>query len=165
MNNIQDFYGVDGGFGVFLHGRFQTLCISKTLDCDDEHGYYNWKKRTECMLWTDDINVAHQCILSAAGESLHTIIVGDQTYDEGQHGRRMVDDFLRKCPDVRSLSVVEDLGTWVSKFGRQLVRLEVASGNPIVAIPTHVLRYLSSRFPLGKNTSLSQFSYFSGGLG
>jgi len=146
LHDIQEFYGVHGGWGSFMNGRFHTLCISKTMDCDDEHVFYKWKKRSGAMLWTDDINEAHQFILKAGGVSLHTIIVGEDTFDEAVNGTEMVDHFVAKCPNVKSLSVVENFGLWVSKFGKQLERLEVASGGPILAIRVPCLSLLELTF-------------------
>lgn len=81
------------------------------------------------MLWTHRIDITHDFVLSGGGESLHTIIIGDEIYDEVSIESRkdMVDEFLKACPNVRSLSVVDQSGEWSSAFETQLEKLEVVS--------------------------------------
>jgi len=106
----------DGTMGAFLKSQFHTLCISRTINCRDECQLYKWNVPTENMLWTDDINIAHDFVLRAGGEFLHTIIIGKKMYCRGRDRTEMVGDFLRACPNVRSLSVSR-LGTYRKKFG------------------------------------------------
>lgn len=57
------------------------------------------------MLWTDDIDIALEFVLTLGGESLRIIIIGNRIYDEKQEKPRgMVDGFLAACPNVRTLS-------------------------------------------------------------
>lgn len=120
-----------------MKSRFDTLCVSRTIDCYSKHVDYHWKVRSGPMLHTDDIRVVHDFIWRASGESLHTIIVRIGIYDEEQHGTQLMDDFRRACPNVWSLSVAEDRGLWVTKFAAdgQLEKLENATNNPVLVIP------------------------------
>lgn len=58
------------------------------------------------------------------------------------NGSDMVGDFLDSCPNVRSLSIVDNLGEWTSAFGNQLQKLEVATNKPTGAIPKSCLSSL-----------------------
>lgn len=55
--------------------------------------------------------------------------------DKDWSGTGMVDDFRKACPRARSLNVADTSDVWVSKFGRHLETLEVASGNPFHGFP------------------------------
>lgn len=59
----------------------------------------------ENVYWAERIDMDHGFVLRNGGESLHTIIIGDNTYDEGKNGRDIIGDFLGACPKVRSLLV------------------------------------------------------------
>lgn len=48
-------------------------------------------------------------------------------FDKVRNGTYMVGDFLRACPNVRSLSIVESNGFWVSAFARQPDKFEVVN--------------------------------------
>lgn len=108
----------NGTLGAFVAGRFNELCISKTLDCAGEQNLYKWK--------------AHDFVTNGGGASLETIMIGDDMYYEAINGRCMVGDFLRSCPNVRSLSVAEISGLWSSAFAMQLEKLEVSSSNTAI---------------------------------
>lgn len=73
--------------------------------------------------------------MKAGGDFLHTIIIGDEIYEEVKNGRVMVLKFLRACVNVRSLSVVGKDGRWASAFATQLRKLEISSPKPTGAIP------------------------------
>lgn len=62
-------------------------------------------------------------------KSLSTIIIGHEVYKKYTNGADMVGDLLAACPNVRSLSVVEDHGLWASAFATQLEKLEVISSS------------------------------------
>lgn len=84
----------------------------------DEHKSYKWKVCNGSMLWTGSIFAAHNFVLRAGGESLQTIIIGNEMYEELRNG--MVDDFLETFPNVRQLTVIDKLGVWASTFAMQL---------------------------------------------
>jgi len=67
LQDIVHLYGIVGGLGNVLKRRFHTLCISRTIDCADEHGNYKWKLKTVPMLWTSDIRVARDFVASGGG--------------------------------------------------------------------------------------------------
>lgn len=137
LSSILGLYGVNGAVATFLKGRFRTLCISKTADCDYECHAYHWKVPYERVLWTESIDVAHYFVMRADGKSLHTIIIGDDMYDEARNVEDMIDDFHVTCRNVRSLVVVENSVAQTSAFRRQLEKLEDASNDPSVSIPKH----------------------------
>lgn len=60
------------------------------------------------MLWTGDLDVARRFVLARGGKYLHTIIVGFRMYYED--GTEISDDFHSNCPNVKSLSVVDEEG-------------------------------------------------------
>lgn len=94
----------------------------------DKHRYH-WKLPTEGVLSTHDINIARACVLAGGGKALRTLAVGTFRYNEEKDGVDIVDDFVKNCPSVTSLSV-EDMGrAWVSRFGNQLQKLELATEN------------------------------------
>lgn len=107
------------------------------MDCLREQKSYKWRVPSENVLWTENIDVAHDFVLRSGGESLHTIIIGDNRYGEVENAREMVPDFLNACPNVRSLSVVDQSGVWASAFAAKLEKLEVVSENPNGAVPKY----------------------------
>jgi len=135
LTYILELYRVHGDLGKFRSSRFRTLCISKTVHCDYEHREYEWKVPNTSMLWTDSMDIAHQFVSGGGGEYLDTIIVGEEMYNEERNGGDMVYDFLRACPNVRSLSVVENDGRWIFAFATQLEKLEVVIKSPKFSIP------------------------------
>jgi len=131
--------------GTFLQSHFHTMCISRTIDCSDECQLYKWNIPEGNILWTGNIYTAYDFVLRAGGESLRTIIIGDGMYNGEGIGIEMVGDFLRACPNVRSLSVSEPYGAWACAFARQLEKLEVVGNTPGASFPKYCpsLRELS----------------------
>lgn len=78
------------------------------------------------MLWTDSVDIVDEFVVRAGGEFLHTIIVGDEIYDEVRKGRDIVRNFLTACPLVHSVSVFEKSKQRPPVFRMQLEKLEVA---------------------------------------
>jgi len=110
--------------------RFTTLCISNTFKSNYEIENCRWKKRKGEMLWTKDFDVARRFVLAGCGQSLHTIIVGRGMYIEDL-GKEIADEFLTNCPNVKSLSIEDEKGDWVSRFGRQLEHLDIITGSSL----------------------------------
>lgn len=106
LASIVELYGVTGELGKFMKPRFNTLCVSAYFDVVLDIQHYLWKKRRVPMLWTNDISSARRFVLAGGGQSLHTLIVGENMYAEGS-GTEIVDDFLSICPNAKSLSVEE----------------------------------------------------------
>lgn len=131
FNDTLLLYRLCGG----LLETFHMLCISKTVGYTHELQLYKWKGPKQGVLWTDSMDKALDFILTGGGESLRTLIIGDEMYDELISGKTIVDVFHRACPNVRSLSVVENFGVWSSAFAVQLEKLEIASYDPAGAIP------------------------------
>lgn len=73
--------------------------------------------------------------MTAGGESLDTIIIGDGLYDEVRNGKDVVIDFHAACPNVCSLSVVGEDDTWASAFGEKLEELQVSGHRSAVEFP------------------------------
>jgi len=147
METIIELYGVNGELGTLMKTRFTTLCISSEFKNFRET---IWKKRTGEMLYTNEMDVARRFVLGGGGQNLRTIIVGAGMYagdseskselesesDGGpdctgdceadrENEPNIVDDFLKSCPNVISLSVYDEKGEWASKFGDQLESLEI----------------------------------------
>lgn len=137
--DIINLYAISGEFGSFLRGRFTTLCISEDINCTGEHFLSSSRRRAEPepTLWTKDISAARSFVLGGGGESIRTLIIGRNMYDEARDGASLVDDFLNACPNVSSMSVIEEYGSsWISKFGKQLEEAEIA-GKTIPKIPPY----------------------------
>jgi len=95
--------------------RFTTLYISNSLQSD---------------LCANDMDIARRFVLCGGGQNLRIIIVGFDIYPGAfeavrDSGPNIVDDFLKSCPNVISLSIHEPIGEWVSKFGDQLEDLTI----------------------------------------
>lgn len=90
--------------------------------------------------------MARDFVVSGGGESLHTIIMGHEMYDELKNGTRIADDFLHSCSNVRSLSVVEKFGFWTSAFASQVEKLEVVDENSKLAIPKYCPSLINLNF-------------------
>lgn len=135
LRNLMKLYHVNGTSGRFLSRQFHTLCALETVQGAAKLQVYKSKVPGESMLSTDRIDVAHDFISRAEGESRHSIIIGDEMYDEVRNGKDMIVNFLGACPNVGSLSVVENSGLWVCAFARQLVKLHVVTKNLCDAIP------------------------------
>lgn len=131
LSYITPLYRVRGGLGVFINTRFRTLCISCTMDCPHERIFYKWKVPNESILCTYYAEDALDFVLGGGGQSLHTLIIANSKYDV------IIEEFHRACPNVRSLSVVENIGKWSSMFAPQLEKLEVARWRPFGFIPKH----------------------------
>lgn len=129
LSSIIELYGVTGQLGKFMKPRFNSLCVSKSFDCQYETTLYRWEKRKCGMLWTNDFDVARRFVLAGGGNFLHTIIVGSGIYHEDM-GTDIVDEFLENCPNVKSLSIEDKKGVWVSRFGGQLEQLEIVTETP-----------------------------------
>lgn len=69
-------YGVYGEFGSFVRIRFNTLCVSQTIDCQREIELFKWKLRKERMLYTNDLEVAYDFVCAGGGQYLHTLVIG-----------------------------------------------------------------------------------------
>jgi len=134
--------------GTLLQSRFHTLCISSTIDCRDECLFYNWNVPDKNLLWTDSIDIAHDFVLKAGGESFRTLIIGKEMYNRERDGTNLIGNFLRSCPNVSSLSVVEPYGAWACAFAQQLEKLEVVSVTSGVTFPKYcpLLRELNYNF-------------------
>jgi len=130
LDSIIELYGVTGRLGEFMKPRFNTLCISKSFKSNYEIENCHWKKRKGPMLWTKDLDVARRFVLAGGGQSLHTVIVGREMYNEDL-GIEIADDFLRNCPNVKSLSIEDKKGDWLKRFGGQLEHLDIITGSSV----------------------------------
>lgn len=126
LGSIIELYGVTGERVKFMKPRFNTLCISKSFKSYDENDSCNWKRRKGSILWTQDLDVARRFVLAGGGSSLHAIIIGKGIYGRDD-GTEIIDDFMNSCPNVTSLSIEDERGVWVSKFGGQLEELEMVT--------------------------------------
>lgn len=125
LKDVVELYRFGGAFIRLFVNRFRTLCISRTIDCWDENKIFKWKLRRERMLWTNNINVAHDFVLAGGGESLRTLIVGRDMYYEYRDGTALVDSFHARCPNLASLSIQEKGCVWTSRFGEQVKTIEI----------------------------------------
>jgi len=132
-------FRVSGQFGAMMRNRFTSLCVSATVNCLHERTSWHWKLPTEGILSTNDIKVAHAYVLAGGGHALNTLAIGQNVMHkvEAETGG-IVEDFFRTCPNVKSLSVHDPRGAWVSRFGRKLKKLEYS------AISTHVISQFCS---------------------
>lgn len=64
----------------------------------------------------------------------------------------MVEDFLDACPNVRSLSVVENNGVWSNAFAEHLEKLEAVSNSMKGTIPNFCPSLLALNFYYKRNT-------------
>lgn len=147
LQDVVELYRVGGAFTRLFRNRFQTLCISRTIDCADENRAFKWKHRVERMLWTNNMEVAHEFILAGGGESIHTLIVGRDMYDETHNGTEVVDTFRAYCPNLAALSVQEKGCVWTERFGNIISALEIWSPSSL-SVSQHCtgLRELTASF-------------------
>jgi len=101
------------------------------IDGKPESDKYGWDKRDGHHLWTSSIDVARKYILAGGGESLETLVVGEHMFKMKRDGDGLINDFVEHCPNVTSLSIAEKGSSWVSAFGKQLVKLELRTDFPI----------------------------------
>lgn len=155
LGDILALFGARSGLARALKTEFSMLCISKTVNCSDEHSGFGWKLRPEEKGWTDDIRVAHEFVLAGGRRAIKTLIVGEEMFTNEDHGTRMVDDFLKFCPNVTSLSVCETKAIWTKKFGGQVEVFELASSlHGLRAVPKYCtsLRSLSVHSPADRGS-------------
>jgi len=127
LGDLVALFRVNGHLGTLMKSRFTALCVSNTGDCISEKNEYHWEIPTQGMLSTDDINVARAYILAGGGQALRTLAIGLRMRREEKDDTDIVHDFADNCPNVTSLSI-HDMGTaWVSRFGKQLKKLEFAT--------------------------------------
>jgi len=126
LESIIELYGVNGELGKFMKPRFNALCISDSFKAKDEIEWYLWENKKDSMLWANDLDVGRRFVRAGGGQALHTIIVGMGMYFEDSR-KEIVGDFQSNCPNVTSLSIADEHGAWVSRFGGQLEKLEIIS--------------------------------------
>jgi len=129
LRSIIELYSVTGELGKFMKPRFNTLYISKSYQAEFKRSGIKWKEREGPMLWTDDMDVARRFVLGGGGQALHTIIVHPYIY-QGEEKTKIAEDFLKNCPNIKSLSIDDPNGAWVSRFGDQLEELEILKISP-----------------------------------
>lgn len=130
LESIIELYGVKGELGELMKTRFNTLCVSVSFRSARKNMRYGWKLR-EDTLWTNDVEVARRFLLAGGGQSLHTLIVG-RFISIQKYGTAMADRFLSNCPNLKSLTIHDIRGVWVSMFGSQLEELEIEIENPSI---------------------------------
>jgi len=132
VRNLVKAFGVRGGFGTLLKSHFRTLRVSRKKNCDGREVGLGWKELTEPYLWTSEIAVAHTFVMAGGGESLRKLVISRDMYKRGRDGTNIVDDFVKHCPNITSLTIAEKCGTiWANKFGSQLEILEIDADGPI----------------------------------
>lgn len=121
LNDIVGLFSeTDDCFADFMNNRFNTLCISNTIDCSYEKKTFLWHFKRKRMLCTNDVKLASEFVLAGGGKYLHSLLVGSNMETEG-----MVDVFSREnCPNLTSLSVYDNRSNWIPTFGDQLTKLE-----------------------------------------
>jgi len=136
LRDLLQVFAVRSELGSFLKSQFNVLCICGTKDYYQENKESGWKLPIDSYLWTDDIYVALAFVIAGGGINLRTLLVGEDMYDEERSGLVLVNDFLKHCPNVSSLSIAEKSSFWLNSFGKQLERLELRTANPI-EFPLH----------------------------
>jgi len=137
VHDLTTAFGCGGDLGTFLKSRFHSLQISGTREYDNYRFRWMWGERSDPRLWTNDMAVARAFVLAGGGTSLRALYIGDGVHELDHRGEILVDDFLRHCPNVTSLSAVESRQTvWTNKFASQLISLEVIRCVPLT-IPDH----------------------------
>jgi len=128
LNHIIGLYGIDTGswFESWMKSRFDTLCISSSIDCAFENELYGWKLKRGRMLWTDDDELAFAFVSAGGGDHLHSLIVGIDMDSE-----EMAAEFRHYCPNLKSLSIADGVSGWTSTFGGQLEKLEYGNHMPL----------------------------------
>jgi len=126
VGHLVEAIGNGGVFGTKSISRFHTLLVSCTKNYNRDEARPAWKELAGPYLWTKDIKVAHAFALAGGGESLRTLVIGGGMYSRRRDGEDLIDDFVKHCPNVTSLSIEEGMDSvWVSKFTSQLKILEV----------------------------------------
>lgn len=110
-----------------MKSRFSTLVICKSKNCYEENKMWGWKLRTGPHVWTDNIDDAISFVAAGGGESLRTLVVGSEIQNM-EHGHDFGYYFLKNCPKITSLSIVERGSSSWDKFGSQLQNLELRNG-------------------------------------
>jgi len=128
LQDLVALFRVIGQLGTLMKSRFTALCVSRTGACIPETHSYHWDPPTKGMLSTTDINVARAYILAGGGQALRTLAVGLHMYIE-EDGVCIVHDFAANCPNIVSLSVHERGQDWVSRFGKQLKKLQISTNS------------------------------------
>jgi len=158
LPDILALFAVDGTLKSYMGTRFNTLCVSKTHGCFKENYYVEWKLRVGTHLWTNSTTHALAFVTAGGGKSLHTLIIGEGMYLKERLGNNLAHEFLRHCPNVVNLSIMEhgEL-SFVDKFGPNLKTLELMTNIPVQwSVGPSVLRELTLH-TLSKQFSTTDF--------
>lgn len=151
LSHVTSLLAVSGELGTLLDSRFKTRCLSETKNCYLENNHCGWKLRTDPHLWTNKIALARRYITAGGGESLETLVIGLDMYDEERDGWEDETDtdevlscFLYDCPNLKSSSITNMVGNgWNGS--------EMRGGYPLY-VPANMagLRELTLEFYDGK---------------
>jgi len=124
---LEELFAVRGELGSFIKSRFDTLCVSSTVDLRWEYKILGWKDRYGPNLWTNNIHAARKYVLAGGGEYLTTLVIriGHDEIEKG--GDQLINDFRTHCPNLKSLSIMDKDSSWVNAFGKQLEKVEFST--------------------------------------
>lgn len=131
VRDVLEILAVRGEFGVFIKSRFTALYICKTKNCKRENDYNGWKERTGPYLRTKDFKTAREFVFGGGGQSLKTLFIGFQIFEDESGGEDLVDDLLNQGPNLTSLSIERDTSSGMKGIENQIERLEIASNIPL----------------------------------
>jgi len=108
------------------------------------------------------MDVARRFVLAGGGQALQTIIVHPYLYHV-EAETEIAEDFHNNCPNVKFLTIIDDHGAWVSRFGDRLEGLEIQTGetsdiakiyqNTLPESPTHIYLWMVELYQLNIGSS------------